>query len=62
MSQSDNVDVVLGTNPDGSKTAVIQDVKGQRAWSGEGKTHDEAATQATRRFIDDRRVKEYLPS
>lgn len=62
MSNPQNVDVVLGTNPDGVKTAVIQDQAARRSWSGEGATHDEAATQATRKFMCDRRVREYLPS
>lgn len=66
MSDPTNVDVVLGGNPDstapdgsvikGLKTAVIQDHKANRAWSGEGATHDQAATEATRKF----RAREYV--
>lgn len=63
MSDATNVKVELGESPadPARKTAVIRDDAANRAWSGEGPTHAEAATEATRKFVSDRRVKEYLP-
>lgn len=59
----DNIDVVVTEAKDGEPaTAVIQDRTAQRAWSGEGRTGSEAATEATRKFIGDRRVREYTTS
>lgn len=56
-----DVSVELGTSPDGTKTAVVKDPASNRAWSGEGATpHDAAATNATRKFLSDRRAKEYV--
>lgn len=61
MANADDVKVELGESPNNPsvKTAVIRDDGQNRAWSGEGTTHDEAATQATRKFIGDRRAREY---
>ena len=61
-SKPGDVRVVTGTTPDGKKTATIEDGASRRAWSGEGATVDEAATEATRKFIGDRRAREYTTS
>lgn len=59
---SKNINVELGKNADtGKSTAVITDRAANRAWSGEGGDHAEAATEATRKFLDDRRSREYVP-
>ena len=41
-------------------SAVITDRKSQRAWSGEGETCGKAVTEATKKFLGDRRAKEYV--
>ena len=41
------------------KTAIVVDLKGNRCWTGEGATDSEAATEATRKFLGDRRAREY---
>lgn len=58
----ENVEVTIADHPDGNgdKTAVITDKVANRAWSGEGKTESEAATAATRKFLGDRRTREYV--
>lgn len=59
-------DVVVETasGQDGFGSAVhqitITDRKAQRAWSGSGKTVGEAATEATKKFLGDRRAREYV--
>ena len=58
---TDKIDVEIGTNAEGRKTAVIKDDGAKRAWSGEGSTESEAATEAARKFISDRRSREYVP-
>lgn len=61
MPQNANdISVELGTNAEGKSTAVVTDRNANRAWSGEGATHSEAATDATRKFIGDRRSREYV--
>ena len=40
-------------------SVVITDRDAQRAWSGQGSTASEAATEAVRRLLGDRRVREY---
>lgn len=55
----DHVEVELGESGD-RKTAVLTDKPSGRAWSGEGDTHAEAATAATRKFLGDRRAREYV--
>lgn len=59
---ANNVEVEIGdsTSGNGAKTAVITDKAANRAWSGEGKTAGEAATEATRKFLGDRRAREYV--
>lgn len=41
-------------------SVVITDQKAQRAWSGTGRNVAEAATEATRKMLGDRRVREYV--
>lgn len=43
-----------------SRTAVVIDRKSNRAWTAEGETDNSATTEAVRRFLDDRRSKEYV--
>jgi hypothetical protein len=58
---ANDISVELGTNVEtGKSTAIVTDRNANRAWSGEGATHSEAATDATRKFIGDRRSREYL--
>lgn len=59
----DNLEVEVGPHPEDSskRAAVVKDVKANRAWSGEGATDSEATTEAVRKFVGDRRTKEYLP-
>ncbi len=46
---------------DGGKAqAVVKDTQAQRAWSGEGDTMSQAATEAMRKFLGDRRAGEYV--
>lgn len=58
----DNVEVTVGEHPEGGgkRVAVITDRASQRAWSGEGSTDSAAATEATRKFLGDRRAREYV--
>lgn len=53
---------VIGQHPDGTskRAAVVTDKEGGRAWSGEGATDDAAATNAVRKFLRDRRAREYV--
>lgn len=59
---SDDVDIVVGKNPaDPNKSqAVVQDRARSRAWTGEGASESEAATEAFRKFLGDRRSTEYV--
>lgn len=64
MPNKDAIDVTI-TPPDPEAgrdkyQAEIKDAAAKRAWSGEGATGSEAATEATRKFIGDRRVREYM--
>jgi hypothetical protein len=61
MSEPTDVTVKHG-EIDGVKNTVISDRVSNREWSGTGTTHDESSTEATRKFIGDRRVREYIPS
>jgi hypothetical protein len=62
MDSKDDIEVTVGSDDTGyKKQVVISDRKGNRAWSGEGATESEAATEATRKFIGDRRIREYVP-
>ena len=64
MSETkDDISVSVGGHPDGStkRAAVVTDRRSQRAWSGEGGTDSEATTEAVRRFLGDRRAREYVP-
>lgn len=62
------IDVTVGNHPDGSiapggqpkRAAVITDKHAGRAWSGEGWTDSEATTEAVRKFLGDRRAREYV--
>lgn len=58
----DNIGVeILPDAGDGSpRQVVINDHRAGRAWSGEGKTTSEAATEAVRRLLGDRRAREYM--
>lgn len=68
--QRDNIEVEVVSRPDtateagftehGGTDVVITDRRAGRAWSGEGKTASEAATQAVRRLLGDRRAREYV--
>lgn len=55
----DNIDVVHGTTEHGEHHTVIRDQKANRAWSGIGTTSSESMTEATRKFLSDRRTREY---
>lgn len=44
----------------GGYSATINDRKAGRAWSGEGVTAGAAATEAVKKFLGDRRAKEYV--
>lgn len=54
------VDVIEHPEGGGKRAAVISDTRAGRAWSGEGNTDSEAVTQATRKFLGDRRAREYV--
>lgn len=65
----ENIDVVISDtqSSDGSaipaersKTAAVLDRKGGRAWTAEGPTENVATTEAVRKFLGDRRTKEYV--
>lgn len=69
MASQDDVKVEISNtqSPDGnpvaserSRTAVVVDRAGNRAWSAEGATDSEAATKAVRGFLGDRRSREYV--
>lgn len=55
----DNIDVLHGTTEAGEHTTVVQDRPAGRAWTGIGKTSNEASTEAMKKFLGDRRTKEY---
>ena len=57
----DNIQVEHGTTEHGEHTTVIADHQGKRAWSGVGKTQNEASTEATRKFLGDQKSREYMP-
>ncbi len=65
MTGPEDIQVTTGTVPADAETGVqnqqvvIQDSSARRAWTGEGATVGEAATQAVRRLLGDRRVREY---
>lgn len=65
MAEGKNIEIEIADRQVGDtisgKTAVVIDRKGGRAWSGEGPTESEAATDAVRNFVGDRRTREYLP-
>lgn len=44
----------------GGYTATIIDRKAGRAWSGDGPTVGQAASGAMKKFLGDRRAKEYV--
>ncbi len=56
------VDVEIGDHPDGTgnRAAVVKDQSNGRCWSGEGRTDNEATTEAVRKFLGDRRSAEYI--
>jgi hypothetical protein len=60
----DNLDIEIADRTVGDvvdgKTAVVTDRKSGRAWSGEGTTDGAAATEAVRKFLGDRRSREYV--
>jgi hypothetical protein len=62
MPDKDAIEVeIIPPATDGAKhQAVVRDRGRNRAWSGEGDTSSEAATEATRNFIVDRRAPEYM--
>lgn len=62
MQAKNDIEVSVGEHPDGSgnRAAVVKDQRSQRAWSGEGKTDSEATTEAVRKFLGDRRSREYV--
>lgn len=60
MSEADKIDVKVGEAESGKRQAVVTDRGAGRAWSGEGNTDSEAATEAVRKFVGDRRSREYL--
>lgn len=58
---ADDINVVVNPTPtNGKYNAVLQDNRRQRAWSGEGTTQSDAATDATRKFLNDRHAPEYV--
>ena len=55
-----NIDVEVTPAKDGGQAqAVIKDEVAKRAWSGEGKDESAATTEAMRKFLGDRRTREY---
>lgn len=63
MSQkSQDINVGIERDPANSDRyqAVITDTSSQRAWTGDGNTAGEACTEATRKFLGDRRSREYV--
>ena len=63
--KSEEISVETGTRTaeDGSGVqhqVTITDHKASRAWSGTGQSVAEAATHATRKFLGDRRAREYV--
>lgn len=42
------------------KTAAVFDRKGGRAWTAEGPDASTASTEAVRKFLGDRRAREYV--
>lgn len=61
MSEKDNINVDHSYNSESAKhQTVIKDTIENRAWSGEGTTQSQASTEATRKFLSDRRVREYM--
>lgn len=60
MSQG-AIEVEVFPPQDGGKAqAILKDTGAKRAWSGEGETMSEAATEATRKFLGDPRSREYV--
>jgi len=62
MSAKEDIEVtIVPPGADSAKhQAVITDRAAKRAWSGEGDSSNEAATEATRKFLGDRRTREYM--
>lgn len=56
----DDISVEHGKTDHGEFTTAITDRKSQRAWTGIGQTQDAASTEATRKFLGDRRSREYV--
>jgi hypothetical protein len=57
----DNIEVEIMPIPGtGRQSAGISDRVSGRVWSGEGATMGEAATEAMRKFLGDRRAREYV--
>lgn len=58
----ENIEVTVGEHPEGNgkRSAVVQDRTAGRAWSGEGATDSQATTEAVRKFLGDRRTREYV--
>lgn len=56
-----DLDMTVAPHPteSGRHQATIQDHKAQRAWSGEGGSPNEACTEAVKKFVGDRRAREY---
>jgi hypothetical protein len=59
----DDIEVETGTAADGATTVythTIIDRKAGRAWSGTGATANAAGTESIKKFVGDRRVREYV--
>ena len=56
---ADRVDPGDGVTVTG-KTATVLDRKAGRAWTGEGNDANAASTEAVRKFLGDRRTREYV--
>lgn len=62
MRENINVEIadrIVGETVSG-KTATVTDRKSGRAWSGEGADSGAATTEAVRKFLGDRRAREYV--
>lgn len=60
---SDDIDMTVGphTAGDGRAEAVIRDKsRTDRCWTGEGNNESEAASEAIKKFLSDRRAPEYV--
>lgn len=62
MANSKDLEITTREDPAGNGRfqATVEDKAANRAWSGNGSTRDEAATDAFRGFVDSRQSAEYV--